>query len=158
MRALTALLLAGALLPWLLAQPQPGPSPKRAEEREPRKKETAREEPPRPEKPAPPEPKRLPREARAGLEEFRLLRPGRYELVLDGVLCNACTRAVVEALADLREVSEADFDFEEGSLRLVIAPERRLRLARVERALRRASSRADLGTEFRIREIRYSPR
>ena len=92
------------------------------------------------------------------LSQYKVLRPGRYEIVLKGALCNACTRAIVEALSQLDGVQEASFDFEEGFLKLVIGRDKELKMAKVERTLARAARRVDLATRFSVREIRYSPK
>src|SRR5687768_2054482 len=83
-------------------------------------------------------------------KEHRLLVAGTYRLTVSGVLCNACTRAIVQALAEVRGVEAARFDFEEGMLWLTVAKDRKLRLGQVERALRRAQRVAALEVQFEL--------
>lgn len=86
---------------------------------------------------------------------IKLLREGRWRLSVGGVLCNACTRAVIEEFLKVEGVSKATFDFEDGFLSLIVARGAQVRTAALERAVRLASRRADLGSQFNLAEARY---
>ena len=101
-----------------------------------------------------PKPESAPERRREKPKKRKFLFGGRYKLTLMGILCNACTRAVVEDLRELEGVRAASFDFEEGLLDLTITHGAKVRIRRIERTLSRASRRVDLGTQFRIGEIR----
>ena len=85
----------------------------------------------------------------------RVLREGRWRLSVGGAVCNACTRAVVEALRGVDGVSAASYDFEQGSLALSVARGKQVRAALIERLLRDASRRVDLEVRFVLTETRY---
>ena len=83
-------------------------------------------------------------------KEHRILVAGTYKFTVGGVLCNACTRAIVEALGEVRGVESARFDFEEGLLWLSVEKGRRLRLSQVERALKRAQRAVAMDAQFEL--------
>ncbi|MFH1723954.1 MAG: cation transporter [Elusimicrobiota bacterium] len=95
---------------------------------------------------------RLPRYS---IGRLKALREGRYKCTVTGVLCNACTRAIVEALERVEGVSDAEFDFEEGVLWITIAENGIVKTGKVLRALRLAARRVNLDTRYEITEIRY---
>lgn len=84
-----------------------------------------------------------------------LLREGHWRLAIGGILCNACTRAVVEGFLQVEGVAKASFDFEEGTLKLTVDHNKQVRTARLERALRLAARRVDLKTRYTLSETRY---
>ena len=89
----------------------------------------------------------------ANLRSIRYLEAGNYEAKVSGVLCNACTKAVVEELQKLKGVQTATFDFEDGILRLTIKKDARVRFSQILRAVRHAGRRVKLGTQLAIIEI-----
>lgn len=93
--------------------------------------------------------------AAASGPRFQDMTPGRYEVLLDGLLCRTCVRFVVEEAASLKEVEKASGDFDQETLFIVVRPNTTLKAAKLQKALRRAAKRADLGTRFQIRSIRY---
>lgn len=84
-----------------------------------------------------------------------VLREGHWRLAVGGVMCNACTRAVVEGFLAVEGVGQASFDFEDGFLKLTVERGRQVRTAKLERALRLAARRVDLGGRFTLAETRY---
>lgn len=84
-----------------------------------------------------------------------ILREGHWRLAVGGVLCNACTKAVVEGFLEVEGVSKASFDFEDGFLKLTVARGAQVRTAKLERALRLAQRRVDLGGRYTLSETRY---
>lgn len=84
-----------------------------------------------------------------------ILREGHWRLSVGGVLCNACTKAVVEGFLEVEGVSKASFDFEDGYLKLTVARGAQVRTAKLERALRIAQRRVDLGARYTLSETRY---
>ncbi|MFA5139736.1 MAG: heavy-metal-associated domain-containing protein [Elusimicrobiota bacterium] len=90
------------------------------------------------------------------LDELKAVPEGRYRAVVSGVLCNACTRAIVENLKALKGMESASFDFEEGILWFTVAKGKSLRPSHIRRALKRAGKRVKLDTRFEITELRYA--
>ena len=84
-----------------------------------------------------------------------VLKEGRWRLVVGGAMCNACTRAVVEGFLEVEGVSQASFDFEDGFMKLTVEHGKQVRTAKLERALRLAARRVDLGGRFSLSETRY---
>lgn len=100
----------------------------------------------------------------------RYLKPGKYRVEIVGIICNVCTKAVVENLQKIRGVASAKFDFEKGDLILRIKktevkkgrrvgrnPARekaRIRVSEIRRAVRHAGRRVKLDTALRIKSIR----
>ncbi len=100
----------------------------------------------------------------------RYLRPGKYRIEIVGIICNACTKAVIENLQDIRGVASAEFNFEKGDLILSIKkakvkkgkrigrnPARakaRVRVSKIRRAVQHAGRRVKLGTQLRVKSIR----
>lgn len=84
-----------------------------------------------------------------------LLREGHWRLAIGGILCNACTRAVVEGFLQVEGVAKASFDFEDGYLKLTVDHNKQVRTSKLERALRLAARRVDLETRYTLSETRY---
>jgi len=91
------------------------------------------------------------------LQRYKVLREGRYKCVVAGVLCNACTRAVVEGLKKIKGIKDAKFDFEDGFLWLYIEENAQVSTRKIRRALAHAGRRVDLGTRYQITDIRFVP-
>ncbi|TPW19980.1 MAG: hypothetical protein FD126_2146, partial [Elusimicrobia bacterium] len=79
-----------------------------------------------------------------------LLREGHWRLAVGGILCNACTRAVVEGFLQVEGVAKASFDFEDGYLKLTVDHGKQVRTAKLERALRLAARRVDLEARYTL--------
>ena len=90
--------------------------------------------------------------------EFAELRAGRYAIKLDGLLCTACTRAIVTEISKLDAVLEASGNFEKSEVLVAIKPDAKLSMTNLRRALRKAARRADLGTKFEIASVTYRPK
>jgi hypothetical protein len=88
------------------------------------------------------------------IKKLKVLREGKYRAIVTGVLCNACTRAIVLRLKRIKGIESAAFDFEEGFLWITVAKDREVRTGKVLRAMRLAGRQVDLGTRFQIAEIR----
>jgi len=88
------------------------------------------------------------------IKKIKRLREGKFRAIVDGVLCNSCTRAIVERLKEIKGIANAEFDFEEGYLWITVAPKAEVRTGKVLRALRLAARKNNLGTRFSITEIR----
>lgn len=84
-----------------------------------------------------------------------VLREGHWKLTVGGILCNACTRAIVEGFLAVEGVSKASFDFEDGFAKLTVARGAQVRTAKLDRALRLAQRRVDLGGRYTLSETRY---
>ncbi|MDE2293489.1 MAG: heavy-metal-associated domain-containing protein [Elusimicrobia bacterium] len=85
----------------------------------------------------------------------KLFREGRWKMAVSGVLCNACTKAIVERLKKVEGVADASFDYEEGSLHMTVARGHRVRAPLVERALHVAGHEVDLGTRFALKAAAF---
>lgn len=94
-------------------------------------------------------------ESRAALP--KALTPGRYRCVISGILCEACTRAILRELRGVDGLSESRFEEDNPVLWLTVAKTKTIRVDRLERALRAASQRIDLATKYVFVEIRYRP-
>ncbi|PCI40217.1 MAG: hypothetical protein COB53_01675 [Elusimicrobia bacterium] len=88
------------------------------------------------------------------IKKIKMLREGKYRAILDGILCNSCTRSIVLRLKKISGVENAQFDFEEGYLWITIEENAHVRTSKVLRALRLAGRKNNLGTRFTITEIR----
>jgi len=93
--------------------------------------------------------------AAAAKQAFPDLAAGRYEIRLDGLLCHTCGRMIVEEVSALPQVQKAQVDFERGMMTLTVRPGQTLKMGRLQRALKRASKRADLDTQFTIQAVDY---
>ncbi|MEK9145244.1 MAG: hypothetical protein AAB339_06515 [Elusimicrobiota bacterium] len=85
----------------------------------------------------------------------KVLEPGRYRAAVSGVLCEACMRAVLRELRKVEGIVEARFA-PNDRYRLFFSVEKgaSLRLSRLQRAMRSATSLVDLDTELLLTEIR----
>jgi hypothetical protein len=96
----------------------------------------------------------LPRPAAASAK-FPDLTSGKYEVRVDGWLCHTCLRLAVQEVASLKEVERAGGDFDQETLVLTIRPNTKLKASKLQRALRRAAKRADLGAKFELLSVKY---
>lgn len=92
-------------------------------------------------------------------EEFqrlpKVLEPGRYRAAVSGVLCEACMRAVLRELRKVEGVSGARFaEIDHNRLYFTVEKGTSLRLSRLQRAMRSATSLVNLGTDLLLTEIR----
>lgn len=85
------------------------------------------------------------------------LIPGRYAVRVTGMLCAVCAKTIVAELSKLPEVESAKADFEKDQILVTIKLERTLRLSALRRSLRLAAKRVNLGTQFEIEDMRYTP-
>lgn len=94
-----------------------------------------------------------------GAEPKRLqdLASGRYAVRVSGMLCAVCAKTIVAELSKLPAVESAKADFEKDQILVTIKLERTLRLSTLRRSLRLAAKRVNLGTQFEIEDIRYTP-
>lgn len=94
-----------------------------------------------------------------GSEErrFSYLRPGLYDIGLEGLVCTACAEAIRQAVSAVNGIDGAEVDFEKAVLRVSVAKGRGVKMSALERALAQASQRVRLGTSFRLGSVRYVP-
>lgn len=83
------------------------------------------------------------------------LTAGRYAVKLKGLLTRACVKAVLEEVRALPEVEKAGASLEKDELYLVIRLTKSLRAAHLQKALRRASKRVNLGEDITVLSVRY---
>jgi hypothetical protein len=87
----------------------------------------------------------------------RIMVSGRYRCVVTGLLCEACRRAVTLEILKIKPVQECRFDEDSAILWITVAPGKKLRLSQLTRALRFATERVNLDTEFSLTDIRFEP-
>lgn len=84
-------------------------------------------------------------------------KAGRYAMKISGFFCTTCGAAMKQEVGALPEVSEIDFDFDTETLFVTVRLERTLRLSALRRALRRASSRVNIGSKLDVIDVTYRP-
>lgn len=84
-------------------------------------------------------------------------KAGRYSLRISGFFCMTCGEAMKEEVKALPEVSEVDFDFDAETLFITVRLQHTLRLSALRRALRRASSRVNIGSKLDVVDVAYRP-
>lgn len=85
------------------------------------------------------------------------LRAGRYRCAVSGVLCNACTRAIVEEVLKVPGIRAAKFDFEEGWLWLSVEQAATVKVSRLRKALGKAARKTKLGARYDFTGIEHVP-
>ncbi len=88
------------------------------------------------------------------IKKMSVLREGKYRAMVSGVLCNACTRAIVLRLKTIKGIESCRYDFEEGFLWITVKKDAEIRTGKILRAMRLAGRKVDLKTRFTIIEIR----
>lgn len=86
---------------------------------------------------------------------LRDLTAGRYELKISGFLCAACLRAVAAELSRYPSVAKAEPDVAGEGVRVAVKPNEVLRVPQIKKALRKASSLANLGAHYDVAAVRY---
>jgi hypothetical protein len=87
--------------------------------------------------------------------EYEELPPGRYEIVLKGLVTTVCARAIAADWAALPEVEKVETDFARSRARVSVRLDRTLKVASLRKGLRRAERVANLGARYDLGEIRY---
>jgi hypothetical protein len=85
------------------------------------------------------------------------LPAGRYGITITGMLTTTCARAIEQEAAKLPEVSSAQAGFDSNRLVLEVRLNHTLLISVLDKTLRRASRKVDLGTDYRISGIKYLP-
>jgi len=85
------------------------------------------------------------------------LHGGNYEVKIGGLLCTACTRAIVEEISKNGAVQEAKADFDNEQILVTIKLDKTLTASALHKALRRAAKRVDLGVKFEVKAVVYRP-
>lgn len=87
--------------------------------------------------------------------EFVELPPGRYTMILTGLVTTVCGRAIAAEWASLPEVESAAVDFDKATARITVRLDRTLPVASLRKSLRRAEKLANLGARYDLRDITY---
>lgn len=87
--------------------------------------------------------------------EFSELPPGRYSIVLTGLVSTVCGRAIAAEWASLPEVEAASVDFDKSTAQVAVRLDSVLPVASLRKTLRRAEKRANLGARYDLRGITY---
>jgi len=87
--------------------------------------------------------------------EFIELPPGRYSIVLTGLMTTVCGRAIAAEWARLPEVESASVDFDKSTAAVTVRIDRTLKVASLHKTLRRAEKLANLGGRYDLRAITY---
>ena len=95
--------------------------------------------------------------AAARAADAPVLPAGRYSVVLRGMLCKVCARAIAAEWAKLPEVEKSSVDYDKETGVVAIRLDRTLQVSSLRRALRRAERVANLGARFELRDIQYIP-
>jgi len=85
------------------------------------------------------------------------LPPGRYTVILRGMICTVDARAIAAEWAKLPEIEKASVDYEKESGIVAIRLDRTLQVSALRKALRRAERVANLGARYELRDIQYIP-
>jgi copper chaperone CopZ len=96
-------------------------------------------------------------DAPGGSVAYKTLPPGRYSVVLRGMVCTVCARAIAAEWAKLPAVEKSSVDYEKESGLLTIRLDRTLPVATLLKALRRAERVANLGARYELSDVRYIP-
>ena len=96
-------------------------------------------------------------DAPGGAPVYTELPPGRYSVVLRGMICTVCARAIAAEWAKLPAVEKASVDYDKGAGVVAIRLDRTLQVSALRKALRRAERAANLGARFELSGIRYIP-
>lgn len=91
----------------------------------------------------------------AASAKFPDLSSGRYEVRVEGFLCHTCLKLALAEVSSLKEVEKATGDFDQETLLVTIRANKKLKASKLQRALRRAASKADLGTKFELLSVKY---
>lgn len=97
----------------------------------------------------------MPAAAADQTREFVELPPGRYSVLLTGMLCTVCGKAIASEWAKLPEIESASLDFDRSQITLTVRIDRTVKVALLRKTLRRAEKTANLGARYEIREIGY---
>lgn len=97
----------------------------------------------------------LPAAAADQQREFVELPPGRYTVLLTGMLCTVCGRSVAAAWAKLPEIESATLDFDRSQILLTVRIDRTVKVALLRKTLRQAERTANLNAKYDIRSIAY---
>lgn len=87
--------------------------------------------------------------------DFTELPPGRYTVQLTGLLCTVCGRAIAAEWAKLPEVESASVNFDKSEAVVSVRLDRTLKVAVLQRTLRKAEKLANLGAKYDLRGIAY---
>jgi hypothetical protein len=93
--------------------------------------------------------------ASAAEKGFADLTGGKYELRVDGLVCHTCLKLAVEEISSLKVVSKAAGDFDAETIWITLKPNTTLKASKLEKALHKASKRADLATQFDLVSVKY---
>lgn len=91
--------------------------------------------------------------APAGTSPLGDLAEGRHRLIVSGMLCKVCERAVIEEFKTLPEVSAAEADFDRGEVALTVKKGRLLKAALIKKTLNRAAKHINLGNRLQIQGV-----
>lgn len=93
--------------------------------------------------------------APAPAREFTELPPGRYTIVVTGLVTTVCARAIAAEWAALPEVEAASVDFDKSVAQVAVRLDSVLPVASLRKTLRRAEKTSNLGARYDLRGITY---
>jgi hypothetical protein len=96
-------------------------------------------------------------EAPGAAPAYTELPAGRYSVVLHGMLCKVCARAIAAEWAKLPEVESSSVDYENETGVVAIRLDRKVKVAVLRKALRRAERVANLDVHFEMTDLKYIP-
>ncbi len=86
---------------------------------------------------------------------YEELQPGRYTVIVSGLLCTVCGRAVASEWSKLPEVESVVVDFDKSHAIVSVRLDKTLKVAALRKTLRKAERLANLGAKYDVREISY---
>jgi len=87
---------------------------------------------------------------------FDVLRPGTYSIEVRGMLCFACADAIRDQLERIEGIENVLADFDSRTFFLTVGKNHTVPVPAIKQALRKASKKINLGTEFTLEKLRYS--
>ncbi|MDP3543771.1 MAG: hypothetical protein Q8T11_14990 [Elusimicrobiota bacterium] len=93
--------------------------------------------------------------APAPTREFTELPPGRYSVVLTGLVTTVCARAIAAEWASLPQVEAASVDFDKSTAFVTVRLDGVLPVASLRKTLRRAERISNLGARYDLTGITY---
>jgi hypothetical protein len=88
---------------------------------------------------------------------YKEMPPGRYSMMVHGMICSVSARAIAAEWAKLPEVESATMDFDKMTGVVSVKLDKTLYVSSLKRALRRAEKVANLGERYELHDITYIP-
>ncbi|PIR18830.1 MAG: hypothetical protein COV48_05375 [Elusimicrobia bacterium CG11_big_fil_rev_8_21_14_0_20_64_6] len=87
--------------------------------------------------------------------EFTELPPGRYSIILTGLISTVCSRAIAAEWAKIPEIESASVDYGKATAHITVRLNRTLQVSALHKALRHAEKLANLDAHYELHDIAY---